>query len=66
MNHAMLDLIKNPKSYSQFEDIIKSHFKIKKNEIITLCEKWTREAPELLKSQYQSALEKIKIEIEKI
>ena len=47
MQHTMLDLIKNPNSYPEFTDVIKEHFKLKKDHIKDLCEKWKNE-PKLL------------------
>jgi Ubiquitin-protein ligase len=66
MEHAMLDLIKNPYLYPQFADVCKVHFVLKRDKIISLCEKWTNEAPESLKSKYTSLCEKIKEEIIKL
>lgn len=51
MNHAIYELLKTPSNYPQFVDVIKNHFKIKKNHIIAVCEKWIKDAPEA-KSTY--------------
>ena len=40
MQHAILDLIEDNK-YSEFKDVIQSHFKNKKNKIIEICNKWS-------------------------
>lgn len=46
LKSTIRDLLKNPKLYPQFEDVIINHFKIKKEYIKSLCDKWTSEAPE--------------------
>jgi len=66
MQHAMLDLLENPKTYSQFEDIISTHFKLKKNKILSVCEKWTKDSPVTLRSSYETVYNKIKIAIDKL
>ncbi len=45
MQHAMTNLVKN-NEYPQFTDIIKEHFRIKKDRILTECSKWVNDAPE--------------------
>lgn len=66
MQHAMLDLINNPKLYPQFEDVITAHFKIKKNKVCSVCEKWVEDAPPSLKPTYVSVFNQIKVAIEKL
>jgi ubiquitin-protein ligase len=44
MEHAIKNLITN-NEYPQFTEVIKEHFKIKKNRILEQCEKWVQEAP---------------------
>ena len=66
MEHAMLDLIDNPKLYPQFEDVIRAHFKMKKTKILSICEKWIAEAPAALKSHYNKIYTNIKSSIEKL
>jgi ubiquitin-protein ligase len=41
MKHAILDLIKEPSKYPQFTEVIKQHFKIRKNKILEICNDWT-------------------------
>jgi baculoviral IAP repeat-containing protein 6 len=66
MKHAMYDLINDPNKYPQFSDVIRSHFKLKKRRILATCEQWTLEAPEGLKSSYESTYALIKASIEKL
>ncbi|AYV81429.1 MAG: ubiquitin-conjugating enzyme E2 [Harvfovirus sp.] len=66
MQHAMLDLINNPKTYPQFEDVITSHFKMKKDKICAICEKWVEDAPVHFKPAYLSVFNQIKVAIKKL
>ena len=43
MNYAILNFLKNSKLYCEFEDIVKNHFKLKKEYIKTLIKKWENE-----------------------
>lgn len=65
MNHAMLDLIKNPNAYPQFADVIKAHFSLKKNNVIEICEKWVSEAPSSMITEYTTTFNAIKAELSK-
>ena len=42
---AIIDQIKN--GPSEYKEIIKNHFRIKKNDILNTCKKWTDEAVKL-------------------
>ena len=64
MQHAMLDLITAPSMYPQFEDVIRTHFKLKKNRVIAVCDKWVSEAPATLRATYTSVYERIKTAIQ--
>ncbi|AYV84593.1 MAG: ubiquitin-conjugating enzyme E2 [Hyperionvirus sp.] len=66
MQHAMLDLIKNPKAYPQFSDVITAHFKIKKSKICTICEKWIADAPATMKAAYLSVYTQLKAALDKL
>lgn len=44
MRHAMLDLLEKPELYPQFTDVIKNHFKLKKEYVLKTCEKWMNES----------------------
>lgn len=44
LTHAMYDLLKDPKLYPEFTDVIKAHFTLKKDYIKNLCDKWCSEA----------------------
>ena len=50
MRHAMRELI-NSNEYPQFKEIIINHFKIKKDHILKVCEKWVNESPIKSKSE---------------
>lgn len=60
MKSTIRDLVVNPKLYPQFEDVIKSHFKFKKDRIIETCSKWVNEAPTQFKQQYCDVFDEIK------
>jgi baculoviral IAP repeat-containing protein 6 len=49
MEHAMLDLLKSPGTYPQFTEIIKTHFRLKRDAIIQVCSKWVADSEEILK-----------------
>ena len=48
----MYDLLKFPKMYPHFTDIIKNHFRLKKNYIKELCQQWSNE---LIKNRNSTA-----------
>ena len=60
MQHAMLDLLENENTYPEFKDVIKNHFKFKKNKIIDICTKWSN----IISNK--SLAEKIKNKINKL
>lgn len=66
LTSAMRDLLKNPKLYPQFEDVIINHFKLKKEYILELCDKWYSEALSINKKTYKSVIAEIKTELEKL
>lgn len=40
MKHAIYDLMISPSKYDQFSDVILSHFRLKKTEVLKICKKW--------------------------
>jgi baculoviral IAP repeat-containing protein 6 len=66
MKHAIYDLIKNPQIYSQFTDVIKQHFKIRKEKVLEVCYKWTKDASATLKKDYEQTYQQIIEEINKL
>lgn len=68
MCSTIRDLIVNPSLYPHFEQVIREHFKIKKQRVLETCKKWTDEAPITngLKNKYQEVFNEIKIAIEKL
>ena len=56
MRHAMRELIINSKEYPQFIEIIKNHFRIKKDHILKVCEKWMNDAPIKTSEKYAAKL----------
>lgn len=58
--HAMYDLISNPDSYPEFTDVIKEHFKLKKDYILSLCDKWVQEPNNQFKNDTIKAANKLK------
>lgn len=68
MCHAIRDFLTNPKIYPQYEDVVKLHFKLKKDRILETCQKWTDEAitsEYANKAGYEEVLKDIKLKIEK-
>ncbi len=76
MQHAMNNLIKN-NEYPQFTEVIKEHFKIKKDRILKECKKWVDDAPEkvvkekyidnsIRKNDYQKAYDELKETLESL
>lgn len=64
--HAMNDLLQNPKSYPEFEDVIKNHFKLKKDYIIALCDKWVAEPNNTFSAQTKDMVDKVKANLNKL
>ena len=64
--HAMYDLIINPSSYPEFTDVIKTHFKLKKDYILALCEKWENEPKNSFSTQTHDAIIKVKDALSKV
>ena len=67
MCHAIRDIMKDINLYSQFTEVIRKHFTLKKKYILELCEKWTNECEENFtykKNNYQDVLNEIKLLIE--
>lgn len=61
LSSTVADLIENPKLYPQFEDVIKIHFKLKKNRILELCDIWTNEcSSSFSKTKMNKLTERIK------
>lgn len=58
MQFAILGLLDTIK-YPEFKDIIRDHFKFKKDHVLKICKQWTIEAPNKMKSQYTKTLEEI-------
>lgn len=44
MCHAIGDILEKPENYSEFLPVIEKHFSLKKEYILTTCEKWYKEA----------------------
>lgn len=60
MKSTIRDLIKNTKLYPQFEDVIKLHFKLKKEHVLKTCKKWVGKSSEKLKTEYETVFNEIK------
>ena len=55
---AMIDQLNNPPP--GYEDVVKNHFKIKKNDIINVVDKWNLESNEKYKSKMTEEITKLK------
>jgi ubiquitin-protein ligase len=60
MKSTVRDLLLNPKTYGQFEDVITEHFRLKKDYILKTYEKWCSEAPANMKKEYDEVFKDIK------
>lgn len=54
LEHNIKKLLQNPKLYPQFEDVVKNHFKLKKDYIKKLCNEWESKS-----STYKSQITEI-------
>ena len=73
MKHCILDaLLKSP---AEFKETIRNHFKLKKDYVLKMCEKWAEEGHDsgsmcscegVKKSDYIATLGKIKTELAKL
>lgn len=59
MRYSILDLLKNPSKYPEFEQVFLKHFRLKKDMILKTCQKWVNEATSM-KSDYKKTFEEIK------
>jgi len=59
MKHAMVDLLNTSNTYPQFEDVIKQHFKIRKNKVIEVCDAWVKQASATLKPEYEKTYKQL-------
>jgi baculoviral IAP repeat-containing protein 6 len=66
MCHAMYDLLVNPNAYPEFSEIIKNHFKLKKDYILALFDKWVSEPNNNFAKETKETADKIKIELDKL
>ena len=60
LEHAMYDLLVNIDKYPEFTDIIKTHFKLKKDYILQLCDKWSNEPNNTNKDMTVTTAKKVK------
>jgi ubiquitin-protein ligase len=60
MRSTVKDLLANTKIYPQFEEIIKEHFKHKKEHVLKTYEKWVSESPARLKNEYEKVFGEIR------
>jgi len=63
MTHAMLDLLKT-NEYPQFREVIREHFKHKKNYILKTCQKWLDEITD--NYSYKKIFDELRQELEKL
>lgn len=69
MCYAIRDLIKNPETYPQFTNVIKTHFFYKKADVMKTCAKWTDEASVTSspsKAQYKAVHDEIATLLDKL
>jgi len=66
LKSTMLDLLKNPSLYPQFTDVVTNHFRLKKDYIKKLCEKWKSDAPSTMANEYKTLTTEIIGELDKL
>ena len=78
MQHAMIGVIESVLSggYPEFKDIIINHFKLKKDYILKICEKWVDESTDtkssiqhrfpMSKKKYKETFDKLKQSLDKL
>ena len=66
MNHTMNDILEEPTKYGSIENIINDHFRLKKDHILEVCNKWVQESDDNHKTQYEQSFERLKTNLEKI
>ena len=66
MVHAMYDLLANPNAYPEFTDVIQNHFRLKKNYIKQLCDKWVAEPKNNFEKQTIEIASKVKALLDKL
>jgi ubiquitin-protein ligase len=67
MSSTIHALLENPDSYPQFKDVILNHFRLKKDYVSQLCDKWTAEVTSgPKKTEYTNLSNKIKELLEKL
>jgi baculoviral IAP repeat-containing protein 6 len=64
MEWAILDQLKNPSQ--GFEQVVRTHFKIKKDDVLEECLKWVNEASVSNKQNFQTMYDNIKIELDRL
>lgn len=60
LEHTMYDLLNNLDKYPEFADVIKTHFKLKKDYILQLCDKWCKEPKNNYEKHTKEAATKVK------
>lgn len=66
MCSTIRDLIVNPLLYPHFENVVRLHFKLKKQRVLETCQKWVDEASESMKTKYNIVFDEIKVAINKL
>ena len=62
----MYDLLINLNAYPEFTEIIKNHFRLKKDYILALFDKWVNEPNNNFAKETKATADKIKIELDKL
>ena len=65
LSSAIRDLLVNPNMYPQFRDVIINHFKLKKDYILTMCDKWTKDVSKPYKDRYNDIILEIQMQLDK-
>ena len=66
LHHTMYDLLVKPDAYPEFTEIIKMHFKLKKDYIKNLCDTWIKEPNNKFEKETKEIADKVKLELDKL
>ena len=66
MNHTMNDILEEPIKYGNMKNIINDHFRLKKDHILEVCNKWVQESDDNHKVHYEQSFDRLKTNLEKI
>jgi hypothetical protein len=64
IRYAMLEQLRNPPA--EFEEVIKNHFVLQQNAILSECEQWLKEASPAGKQKFERLILELRAEFSKL